>query len=205
MHFEAFSTLIVSSVDPVILIEGRRSIPDDAAQFARRTSSMLASRFPRLRFRSGNASGADQAFAAGVIDVAPERLEIIAPYATHRAKGRHPLVRYESPESLDGEEIEMVQSLTIDATPANKSLIRCYGRGGRAAAQAACLIRDTMKITGMHESERPALVAPVAALFWVDPSAPEAGGTGHTIRVCRLRGVPVVLQSDWLNWAISGL
>ena len=43
-----------------------------------------------LSFRSGNASGADEAFTAGVIKVAPERIQIIAPYAGHRKKQRHP-------------------------------------------------------------------------------------------------------------------
>ncbi|MFU8892680.1 MAG: hypothetical protein ACNA8L_03540 [Luteolibacter sp.] len=211
MTLDTFASLISSAPAPVILIEGRRSIPDDVAHLARRVSSMLATRFPALRFRSGNATGTDQAFAAGVIDVAPERLEIIAPYAMHRAKSRHPLVRYESPESLSEEELEQVKSLTMAATPANKSLIRCYGRGGRAAAQAACLIRDTLKVTGMNESARrvvtadraeSALPIPTAALFWVDPAEPETGGTGHTIRVCRLQGVPVIFQRDWQAWAV---
>lgn len=164
---------------------------------------MLATRFPTLRFRSGNATGADEAFAAGVIDVAPERLEIIAPYATHRARSRQPLVRYESPESLTPVELEKVKSLTITATPANRKLIPLYGLGGRAAAQAACLIRDTMKVTGLPQPEqqdRRALPPPTAALFWVDPADPEVGGTGHTIRVCRLSGVPVVFQNDWRKW-----
>ncbi len=108
------------------------------------------------------------------------------------------------------EELEEVKSLTIAATPANKSLIRCYGRGGRAAAQAACLIRDTLKVTGMAESAcrvvtadraESALPIPTAALFWIDPADPGAGGTGHTIRVCRLQGVPVVFQNHWQAWS----
>jgi hypothetical protein len=49
----------------------------------------LATHFPRARFSSGNADGADTAFSQGVMDVAPERMEIIAPYATHRQKHRH--------------------------------------------------------------------------------------------------------------------
>ena len=36
---------------------------------------------------------------------------------------------------------------------------------------------------------------PVAGLFFGDPADPEAGGTGHSIRVCRNAGVPVVFQN----------
>lgn len=196
MRFADFTTLIESSPDAVVLIEGRRAIPDDAARTARQLSSRLALRFPLLRFRSGNATGTDEAFASGVIDIAPERLEIIAPYASHRARGRHPLARYESPESLTPEELVRIQELTIAATPANRGLMKCYGRGGRAAAQAACLIRDTLKVTGIPGQ----LAAPAAALFWVDPANPDAGGTGHTIRVCRLQGIPVLFQNHWECW-----
>lgn len=203
MEFSHFTSLIESTVDPVVLIEGRRSIPDEAKYSARSLSSSLARRFPHLRFRSGNATGSDEAFSSGVLDVAPERMEIIAPYASHRAKNRNPLARYESPESLSPDELLHVQALTAEATPANRGLMKCYGRGGRAGAQAACLIRDTMKVTGFRGLADPmscALHPPVAALFWVDPADPDAGGTGHTIRVCRIRGIPVMFQNEWQQW-----
>ena len=116
MTLDIFAALISSAPAPVILIEGRRSVPDDAAHLARRASCMLATRFPALRFRSGNATCADQAFAAGVIDVAPERLEIIASYASHRARDHLPLVRYESPEALDPMELKLWSSKSIGRT-----------------------------------------------------------------------------------------
>jgi hypothetical protein len=198
MHFDDFAALLSTASDPVILIEGRRSIPETSARSAQRVASLLARHFPQLRFRSGNATGTDEAFAAGIIATAPERLEIIAPYASHRRRARHPLVHYDSPESLDPEALADIQALTIAASSTNRGLMKCYGRGGRAATQAACLIRDTMKVSGIPGK----LTSPVAALFWVDPAHPEAGGTGHTIRACRLRGIPVVFQSDWENWRI---
>ena len=80
MHFDDFAALILCASDPLILVEGRRSIPEPSARRARSVAALLARRFPRLRFRSGNATGADEAFAAGIIATAPERLEIIAPY-----------------------------------------------------------------------------------------------------------------------------
>jgi hypothetical protein len=199
MTFADFTALISRAADPVILIEGRRSIPETGARAARRLSGLLAERFPRLRFRSGNATGADEAFAAGVIEIAPGRLQVITPDAGHRKRQRHPLIRYDSPESLDPDALAEIQSLTIAATPANRGLMKCYGRGGRTGARAACLIWDTMKVSGI-----PGLLAPpVAALFWIDPAHPEAGGTGHTIRACRNAGVPVICQNHWETWLTS--
>ena len=196
MTFDDFTALISRSSDPVILIEGRRSIPETSARDARRLSTLLAERFPNLRFRSGNATGTDEAFASGVIAIAPERLQIIAPYAGHRKKQRHPLVSYHSPESLDPDALETIKAMTIAATPANRGLMKCYLRGGRTGAQSACLIRDTLKVAGLPDQ----LSTPVAALFWIDPADPEAGGTGHTIRVCRNTGVPAVFQDSWITW-----
>ncbi|QTN33611.1 hypothetical protein HZ994_15275 [Akkermansiaceae bacterium] len=199
MTLDEFSRLIFLNSHPVILVEGRRSITESAMQSAQRLTAAMAGRFPDLRFRSGNASGADEAFSSGVIATAPGRLEIIAPYASHRKRQRHPLVQYDSPESLEPANLESIKTLTAAATPSNRGLMKCYGRGGRAGAQAACLIRDTLKVTGIPGR----LTPPVAALFWVDPNDPEAGGTGHTIRVCHSNGVPTIFQNHWESWLES--
>lgn len=199
MKFEEFADLIANVPSPVILTEGRRSIPEKEAAMATRLSTLLAKRFPHLVFRSGNASGADQAFATGVMEVAPGRMEIIAPYENHRKKQRNPLAAYTSPESLSPEELAIIQAMTIAATPANKRLMKWYERGGKLGSQAACLIRDTMKVAGMKDSH----AVPIAALFYVDPKEPEAGGTGHTIRVCRNANIPVIFQDHWTKWLME--
>ena len=196
MTFKEFSTLISNSSDPVILIEGRRAISPEVAESARKVAAFLAGVFPLLKFRSGNANGADEAFTAGVLEVSPERLQVVAPYASHRKKQRHPLALYDSPESLSPESLEKIKTMSIAATPGNKGLVGCYQRGGKLGSQAACLIRDTLKIAGIPGRIGP----PTAALFCIDPAHPEAGGTGHTIRVCRNAGVPVVFQDCWASW-----
>jgi hypothetical protein len=66
----------------------------------------------------------------------------------------------------------------------------------RLAAKAAYLIRDTMKVMGYSEE----FGSPICGLFYVDLSDPEAGGTGHTNRVCRQHGIPVAFQDSWMNW-----
>lgn len=149
MIFSEFESLISSTEHPVILIEGRRVISKELADSARITAATLARKFPQLKFRSGNANGADEAFSAGVLEVDPTRLQIIAPYASHRKRYRHPDAHYESPESLSPAELESVKDLTQAASPASKGLMKCYEKGGKLGSQAACLIRDTMKVTGI--------------------------------------------------------
>lgn len=196
MTFTEFANIINRATTPIVLIEGRRVISFEVAESARKLTSFLAGQFPNLNFRSGNANGADEAFTAGVLDMSPERLQIIAPYSSHRKKQRHPFALYDSPASLSPDALEHVKAMTIDASPGNKALVGCYQRGGKLGAQAACLIRDTIKVAGIPDK----LDAPKVALFCIDPASPEAGGTGHTIRVCRNAGVPVVFQNSWESW-----
>lgn len=196
MTFKEFSDLISDATNPVILIEGRRTISPEIAESAGKVAAFLAGRFPDLKFRSGNANGADEAFTAGVLEVSPERLQVVTPYASHRKKQRHPLALYDSPESLSPAELADIKAQSIAATPGNKGLVNCYQRGGKLGSQAACLIRDTMKVAGISGR----LAPPTAALFCIDPANPEAGGTGHTIRACRNAGVPVVFQDGWGSW-----
>ena len=100
MIFSEFKQLIEAQPDGVVLLEGRRAIPEEDATRATRLAAMLAEMFPRLRFRSGNAEGSDKAFSDGVARVDPERLQIVAPYSGHRKKFRYDGAQYDSPESL---------------------------------------------------------------------------------------------------------
>jgi hypothetical protein len=196
MSLSDFRLLVSSSPQPVVLLEGRRSIPAVDARAAQRFAARLACEFPRLLFRSGNAEGSDEAFSAGVADVDASRLQVVAPYPTHRKKVRYDDATYESPAALSKVQEEAVVASTIAATPRNKTLIDRRATPGRLAAKAAYLIRDTMKVIG-HSDNFP---RPICALFYVDPSDPEAGGTGHTIRVCRQHSVPFAFQDSWARW-----
>lgn len=53
-----------------------------------------------------------------------------------------------------------------------------------------------MKAMGYSEEAS----APTVACFMVDLADTEAGGTGHTIRVCRQASVPMVFQNVWTAW-----
>jgi hypothetical protein len=197
MTFSDFSRLVVNQPNGVVLLEGRRSIPPEDYKQATELARYLATNFPHLRFRSGNAEGSDQAFSEGVAQVDAGRLQIIAPYETHRKSVRYSDALYDSPTSMSKVQEEEVAYKTINATPKNKGLIQKRDGKGRLAAKAAYLIRDTMKVVG-HTDVFP---KPFCALFYIDLEDPMAGGTGHTIRVCQQEEVPVVFQDSWMQWS----
>ena len=196
MTLSEFTSIVGNSIEPVVLLEGRRSIPADDVVLATLLARELALRFPHLRFRSGNAEGSDEAFSEGIAQVAPWRLQIVAPYASHRKSKRYVDAVYDSPESLSIMHDDEVAYKTSQASPHNAALIQKRGRGGALGAKAAYLIRDTMKVTGHSEL----FPKPVCALFYVDLNDPHAGGTGHTLRVCKQEGVPHAFQDSWKRW-----
>lgn len=195
MKLNEFRELLESTARPIVLLEGRRKISSlDYAQ-AKRFGHGLAARFPRAVFRSGNAEGSDEAFSEGVAALDASRLHVVAPYAAHRRRHRYSDAFYDSPESMPRLREEPILRVTIAATPRNRDIF-APSAPPRLAAKASYLIRDTMKTMGYSE-EAP---APTVACFMVDLADPEAGGTGHTIRICRQTGVPVVFQDDWATW-----
>jgi hypothetical protein len=196
MTFTEFAAIVETQPDAVVLLEGRRAIPVNDASAARHIASHLARTFPELRFRSGNAEGSDYAFSEGVASVDPSRLQIVAPYSSHRRGFRFSEAVYDSPESLTGLMEDEIAYKTGTASPKNRGLILKRGQKGALAAKAAYLLRDTMKVTGHSE----AFPQPVCALFYVSLDDPLAGGTGHTIRVCQQEGVPYAFQDTWREW-----
>ena len=199
MTFSEFKKLVLKHPQGVVLLEGRRAIPLDMTRKATALAAALARGFPGLRFRSGNAPGADQAFSEGVAKVAADRLQVVVPYKSHRKSARFPGATYTSLETLSPARQEALAEKTALASPKSKGLIALRDTEGPMGAKAAYLIRDTMKVTG-HSRTFP---KPFCALFYVDPSDPMAGGTGHTIRVCQQEGVPFVFQDSWGQWIVE--
>ena len=77
MDFTAFSRFINSIDSPVILLEGSRVVEEiDKAKIVE-LGKQLAVAFPSAIFRSGNANASDNLFAEGVLQVNPERLELV--------------------------------------------------------------------------------------------------------------------------------
>lgn len=199
MTYTAFAQLVESQPTGVVLLEGRRTIAPQDAHHATTIATQLATRFPHLIFRSGNAQGSDHAFSLGIAEIDSARLQIIAPYSTHRKNARYARAVYDSPESLTPEQEAEIAHQTVTASPQNRGLIKSRIHSGPIAAKAAYLIRDTMKVIG-HSAAFP---KPICALFYVDLNDIQAGGTGHTIRVCQQHGVPFAFQDSWIHWVAA--
>ncbi|GAB1405791.1 hypothetical protein MASR1M74_29730 [Lentimicrobium sp.] len=180
----------------ILLLEGKRKVikQDEEKLFKLGCSLAEHSRF--LKFRSGNASGADALFSAGVASLDASRLEVIKPYASHRNAAMV------AGENYSMEEIDLAQEAeVIYYTRENKSmagLVDKYLSQGPnpVTIRAAYVLRDTIKVSGTRSGIPPATVA----LFYDDLQHPLSGGTGHTIKTCQRLGVPFCNQLQWFNW-----
>ena len=158
--------------------------------------NFLATNLPNVKFRSGNVDGADFYFSQGVLAVAPERLQVITPYANHRRKAN------KAYETISLDQIDLANEPEVvyqwKSNKKTKSLIDKYvgGAKDRFAIKAAYIIRDTVKVTGTNSG-----ISPInSAFFYDDEQNPKVGGAGHTMEVCEINKVPYLTQIDWANW-----
>jgi len=180
--------------NPVILVEGRRRLPEGVAEQLAETGRRLAEKYPRAVFRSGNAEGSDSSFAAGITAVDYRRLQLVVTTPGMGRKRRHPDAPLFPLSELPQSELENLCDITCEVSPQSKRL--AFAACGRIknqylAPRGRYLLRDTLKVTG---SKHLNLAPATFGLFYVDPANPDAGGTGHTIRVCRRFGLPVLTQ-----------
>lgn len=198
-NLNRLNDIIVSIKDPVILLEGTRKINDDRFLLLSKFGEFIAGKFPNCYFRSGNTSGSDDAFAQGVRKVAPDRMQIVLPKmdsGKSRLQNRDYVLALE--DVSQAEEKQIIYE-SKRATPKNKRLFEAYElqQEGMMKQKSLYLLRDTLKVLGSPENN----LSPITAgIFFVNEDDPEAGGTGHTIRVCRQNNVPVFTQDIWLSW-----
>ncbi|MEK0420632.1 MAG: hypothetical protein RLZZ161_483 [Bacteroidota bacterium] len=182
----------------VVLLEGKRNVPDSDAYKLRALSRLLAEKTQFMIFRSGNAAGADEYFSQGIAAVNANRLQVITPYEGHRQK--HNLAGYTL--SLDQNNL-LSESELVYAAKQNTStagLVEDFvaGKKNKNTIKAAYILRDTAKVLGYGEW------GPASAgIFFDDLSNPESGGTGHTIALCRHYKIPVFNQNIWFEWVNS--
>jgi hypothetical protein len=200
MTYETFFQLLTSTESPVVLLEGTRALPDADAPKLTALATRLARAFPAVRFRTGNATGSDEAFAAGVACVDPTRIEYVLPYAGH-GKGRRAV---DSPatglDELPSGTVAAAAATTAAVSPKYRRATESYRdqkASHRERAIAQMILRDTVKVTGAGT-----LVRPTAGIFYVNSESPGDGGTGHTMRVCKAKGVPAITQFEWISWSI---
>ena len=79
MEYEEFRQIIFNIERPVILLEGTRNLSAEHFPLLVEIGKRLAAVFPYAIFRSGNATGTDEAFTKGVCKIDPWRREIIVP------------------------------------------------------------------------------------------------------------------------------
>jgi hypothetical protein len=82
MSFKEFTVNLTSSSNEIILLEGTRKLAESDAPKLIALAQQLATKYPRCIFRTGNATGSDEAFAKGIALVDPTRLEYVLP--SHR-------------------------------------------------------------------------------------------------------------------------
>lgn len=200
MNFKHFHRLVSASQRPVILLEGTRALPDQDRATLTGFGQALAEKYPHARFRTGNAEGADEAFAEGVKAVDPSRLEYVLPYARHRKEkmdaSSYQFSLAEVPHAAE----ERAVYHTTKASPEYATMIEKRHLVPLLRAKSRYILRDTVKVIGAAEA---GLAPATAGIFYVNAAEPAKGGTGHTVRVCRNHAVPVAMQAEWTTWPVA--
>jgi hypothetical protein len=190
--------LLASAAAPVILLEGTRQLPAEKRQALADVGRRLAETFPQALFRSGNATGTDEAFAAGVATVPGARLQLVLPTPGMGRTRRPVSATCLALDDLSQEERHHLARESLAASPENHRLFDLYLRGqsgNPAYAKAQYLVRDALKVFGSPALQ---LAPATVALFFINNIAPTSGGTAHTTRLCEREHVPVFTQRDWL-------
>lgn len=179
----------------IVLLEGKRNFPVSDQSKLTAFGELLCTVSKHIVFRSGNADGADYYFSLGVSAVDKNRLQVIAPYANHRAKSNLAGYTLNIDEINLLEEPNLVQQSFVDNK--NQKIIKNYASGLRQGfnRNAAYLIRDTAKVIGAGPFK-----AADFAFFYDDLEKPMSGGTGHTMKVCIANNVPLLTQEVWIHW-----
>jgi hypothetical protein len=198
--FNSLSSFLETFDKPgsIVLLEGKRKVKPGDENKLTLLGHLLAEKSAFIKFRSGNATGADEFFSRGVAEVDPVRLEIIKPYASHRVAMEVGATAYSMDEINLAEEPEVIYHSRQHQQMSglvDKYILQVRNR---LTAKAAYILRDTVKVCGTRSGIAPATVA----LFYDDISNPLQGGTGHTMRVCTERGVPFCDQQSWMNWIV---
>jgi hypothetical protein len=197
MSTDEFFTYLAPIHNPVILLEGTRALTAEDNPKLVAFAKYLALQLPQAIFRTGNAKGADEAFAEGVSTMDGGRLQYILPRKSMGRNRRSPEAFHVSIQEISPVEEEHIARQTLAASPKYEGLITRRRSNEALGAKALYLLRDTLKVVG---SEDCGLAPATVGIFYVNPANPLKGGTGHTMRVCHLRGVPVNTQAEWMSW-----
>lgn len=149
MFFAHIQTLLAQNTSPVILLEGTRQLPAEKRQALVNMGRRLAEAFPQAVFRSGNATGTDEAFAAGVATVPGAKLELVLPTPGMGRSRRPATATCHTLDDLPLKERHHLARESIAASTENHRLFELYLRnqsGNPAYAKAQYLVRDALKV-----------------------------------------------------------
>lgn len=156
MTFKKLNGLLEADIAPVVLLEGIRALPEEETANLSAMGARLAVLFPNAVFRTGNAKGSDEAFAAGVATIAPSQLQYVLPYAGHRRRSRPPQSRVAILASLPQSSLAELVEVTAHVSPHYRSLVRRYRDGSLPSRQrsvAQMILRDTLKVAGAYQRD----------------------------------------------------
>jgi hypothetical protein len=182
-------------IDNIILLEGKRAVLENDNVKLIELGKLLASSTKHMIFRSGNANGADELFAKGVVEIDQKRFQVITPSSGHRKKHNNAYETFSLSEiDLLAEPEVVYQSKKHKET---EKLIEPFvnGQKNKIILKAGYIIRDTVKVIGTKKI-RPANFG----IFYDDLSNPMKGGTGHTMNICKMNNVPIIDQTIWFKW-----
>ena len=148
-----------------------------------------------MRFRSGNADGADKHFMDGVTAVDNTRLDVVVPYTGHKKNNNVASTTY----SLDDIDLVNEPDVTYQSKyhKVTKHLVDDCANGKKynAIHLVKPIIRSTVMVIGAKD------ISPSNfGIFYNDLKDPFSGGTGHTINICNINNIPVIDQRVWFNW-----
>ena len=184
-------------IGSIVLLEGKRKVNPSDKNSLILLGELLATRTKYIKFRSGNAPGADELFCKGISLVDNKRIELIIPDNMHRRKNRNGI------EAISLDEINLLNEpeIVYQSKSNNKTrqLIDRYVNGYRdnITIKAGYIIRDTIKVLGI-KGIHPASFG----IFYDDLENPQTGGTGHTMKICELNNIPIINQCTWKKWLV---
>jgi hypothetical protein len=197
-HVSLRTVINVDNPNPVIVLEGSRTISTNTGEILQRMGQHLLELFPNAKFRSGNADGADDWFVRGAQNPANNgaNIELMLPYAGHKKTKIPPNSNVLPLEQLSDSELDDLKHLVVQASPKYKALMNYFDPNakGRRIENAKYILRDALKICG---NTTHGFLPASFALFYLNPYATKPGGTEHTMRVANYCKVPYQTQQGW--------
>ena len=197
MNYIVFLDYVHRYYIPIILVEGIRSLPEGDRHCLVELSERLAKELPDAIFRTGNAEGSDEAFAEGIKKVDPARLQYILPYPKHRKmkieESSYKIALSKMPCVAEERAVYHTRKASSEYIP----MLEKRDKIPILHSKSRYILRDTIKVIGATES---GLEPATIGIFYGNTENPMKGGTGHTIRVCKQQGIPVILKKEWMNW-----